>query len=503
MKRKGVAKSGLSRLREVAGIFFFCSWEVLEGKFPKPVLTFFSLFFRRWKWLLELPPPIRLRKGFETLGSAYLKLGQLLSTRVDILPAEFVKELEKLQDRVPPLPLAVFKDKYGKLFSEFREIDEIPIGSGSVAQVHRAVLKNGKEVAVKFLRPEAESSIKRDIFLLKRVIRFASLFLFPVREFKILSIVEEFERMLLEELDLSAEAAYMEQFRRFSEKEPALFVPAVFWDLSDDSVLVTEFIRGRKLTELAELSEEERKELAEKFVHIVHRTIFELGTFHGDLHPGNIFVLPDGRIGFVDFGIVGRLPPETLYEFFVFSFGVMNKDPDVIVSSLKRIGAVPEEADEKLLKREILRFLDKYYNQPLSKIDAERLFYEELSTARRFKIVLPEDLVILMKTIAHTESIARLLYPEFRLPPLLKPYLKKVAPLRLLKEVKRRVYLTAQAYGSVFEELPRILKRRKKERSGFIREAAILGSAVVLALSPKLLPLYLLSLFVLVKVEEK
>ncbi len=498
-----MAKGNLYRLWEVSGVFLFSSWELLQKRLPKFLLFILLLFFYKWKWLLEIPPPKRLRKGFETLGSAYLKIGQLLSTRIDLLPAPFIEELEKLQDRVPPDPLTNFKEEHPNLFSTLKEIEETPIGSGSVAQVHKATLKSGETVAVKFLRPKAEKLIKQDLTLLKRVIRVASLFIPVVKEFRLLSVLEEIEKMLLEELDLTREAAYMELFRKFSKEEPSLYVPKVFWELSGKTVLVTEFLIGKKLTELQELTPEEREKLAEKFVHVVHRTIFELGTFHGDLHPGNIFLLPDGRLGFVDFGIVGRLLPETLYEFFLFSFGVMNKDPNIIIHSLKRIKAVPKNIDENQLKREIVQFLDKYYNQPLSRIDAEKLFYEELSTARKFKIVLPEELVILMKTIAHTESIARLLYPDFRLPPLLKPYLKRIAPKIILREMKRRTYLHGQAYLELLESLPELIKEKKeKDKSDYFWETATLGFAVTLAFSPKLLPVYLIGILLFKRLKD-
>jgi ubiquinone biosynthesis protein len=254
------------------------------------------------------------------------------------------------------------------------------------------------------------------------------------------------------------------------------------------------------LNEVGELPPEEREKLAKDFVRIVNRTVFELGVFHGDLHPGNIFLLEDGRFALVDFGIVGRLSPDTLSAFFAFSIGVMNKDPDLIVGALKRIGAITEGINIPLLKREILIFLDKYYNKPLSQIDAEKLFYEELSAARRFKIVLPEELVVLMKTIAHTESIARLIFEDFRLPPILKPYLLKLVPGMVAKEVKRKTVSLLMAYGELLEAIPEIVIRPAREevsveKKEFYWEAALIGSAVVLSFAPKLLLVYLPLIF--------
>ncbi|MEO2083310.1 MAG: AarF/UbiB family protein, partial [Desulfurobacteriaceae bacterium] len=443
----------LKRLWQISAFLYFCAFELIASKITTPVARAAGfVFFFPYRDLIKLSPPERLRVAFERLGTVYIKIGQLLSTRVDILPPEFIKELGKLQDRVPPQPIEELLSSYPFVKKYFEEIDPFPIGSGSVAQVHKGRLKSGKEVAVKFIRPGVEGEIKKDLKVLKVAVGILSSFVPFFREFRIPRIVEEIERMLLSELDLTTEAAYAELFRKFSEKEKNLYIPAVLWDISGPKVLVTEFVSGKKLTEEIPLSPEERKTLAERFVNIVHRMVFELGVFHGDLHPGNIFLLPDGRFAFVDFGIVGRLSPGTLSQFFFFSVGVMNRDPDLIVGALKRIGALPEGINENLLKREIMTFLDRYYNRPLSRIDAEKLFYEELSTARKFKIVPPEELVILMKTIAHTESIARLIYPDFRLPPLLKPYLKKLAPKVATKELRRKVLNLLTAYGELIEE---------------------------------------------------
>ncbi len=503
--------SRLLRLWQVVAYLFFCSYEILE-RYLTPVGVFFlSFLFFPYRELLSYPPPRRLKIAFERLGGAYVKIGQLLSTRVDILPAEFVRELESLQDRVPPQPLKELLRHYPALENAFLSIDEEPIGSGSVAQVHRAVLKDGREVALKIIRPKAEELIKRDVSILRTLVFLIS-FIPAVKEFRVPQIVSEFERMLLNELELTTEAAYMELFRKFSRKEPGLYVPEVIWEFTASRYLTTEFVKGEKLSEklFEPYIPKERERLARKFVHIVNRTVFELGVFHGDLHPGNIFLLEDGRFAFVDFGIVGRLSPDTLREFFFFSIGVMNRDPDMIVSALKRIGAVSDKVNENLLKREILIFLDKYYNRPLSQIDAERLFYEELSVARRFRIVLPEELVTLMKTIAHTESIARIIYPDFHLPPVLKPYLMKLTPGMVASSVKRVALRMALDYGELLSQLPSYVKNvgreeaeKQKKVSSTFWGAALLGFSIVLTLSPKLLLVYLPGLYFFKRAAEK
>ncbi len=489
------------RVKDVAGALFFCSYEYLKKMLPSLVVFAGKSFFRKWNFLLSYPPPQRLRIALESLGPTYIKIGQMLSTRVDVFPEEFIKELEKLQDQVPPVSVEAVFQVLGDMRKRFVEFSEEPIGSGSIAQVHTAVLKTGEKVAVKVIKPGVEKHIRKDVTILKLLVSKLSRFIKPLREYRVLSIVEEFERILLDEFDLTKEASYMEMFRKFAiEKEPRLVIPKVYWDYTNRDVLVSEFIKGIKLTNVENLKNFDRKKLAEDFVIVVNRQIFELSVFHGDLHPGNIFVLDDGRLAFVDFGIIGRLCPDTFSAFFMFSYAVMKKDVDLIIAALKMVGAIENDVNEQLLKRELLIFLDKYYNRPLSKIDAEKFFYEELSITKQFNLLLPEELLVLLKTVTHTESIARIIYPDFTLPSVLHPYLKKLIPKFLIEDVRRRTMRTAVSYASFFERLPGMLEKGAlNEKDNWrdnvpILEAAFLfGGATVLAFKPLLLPLYLIS----------
>ncbi|WP_457569096.1 ABC1 kinase family protein [Desulfurobacterium sp.] len=487
------------RVRDVTGALFFCSYEYLKAKVPGSFLRFGKLIFRRWKFLLDYPPPVRLRIALETLGPTYIKIGQMLSTRVDVFPEEYIKELEKLQDNVPPVPLDDILKVLGDVREAFVEFSEEPIGSGSIAQVHTAVLKDGRKVAVKVIKPGVEDHIKKDVAILKLLVKKLSRFVKPLRDYRIPSIIEEFERVLLDEFDLTKEASYMEMFRKFAEeKEPRLVVPAVYWEYTSRNVLVSEFINGTKLTDLKNLEKFDRRKLAEDFVILVNRQIFELSVFHGDLHPGNIFVLDDGRLAFVDFGIIGRLSPDTFSAFFMFSYAVMKKDVDMIVEALKKVGAVGDNVNEQLLKRELLIFLDKYYNRPLSKIDAEKFFYEELAITRQFNVVLPEELLVLLKTVTHTESVARIICPDFTLPPVLQPYLKKLIPKFMLEDFRRRTMRAAAAYASLMENFPELLEKNlKKDRNEkreipVLESSFVLGFSIILATKPIMAPVYLL-----------
>ncbi len=476
----------ITRLYQIIGTLFFCFYEKI------PLSSILSLPFFPYKKLLRYPPPERLRRACENLGVTFIKLGQMFSTRIDLLPPEYIKELQKLQDSVPPLPLNSILPK--NFLKNFEEIQEIPIGSGSVAQVHKAKLKSGKEVAVKIIKPGVEKVIKTDIKILKTILSLFS-FLSVVRELKLKQVAEELETILLDEIDLSKEASYLEMFKNFSKEEKHLYIPEVIWKLSNERILVTEFVKGTKLVEFVKKHETD-KELAENFVKMVNKMVFEFNTFHGDLHPGNIFITENKEFALVDFGIVGRLSPDTASHFLLFSLGVMEKDPDIIVEALERINVLPPNINIPLLKREILKFLDKYYNRPLSSIDAEKIFYEELSAARKFKIVLPEELVTLMKTIAHTESIARLIFPDFRLLPLLKPYLKKLLPKFVAKEAQRRTLKTALFVDRALNEVTS--KRKEKTETNQLTTltlpALIISYGIILAFKPiMLLPFIIIS----------
>ena len=473
----------LKRIYQILGVLFFCFYERVPLSF---LLLFFFFPYRK---LLAFSPPERLRLALENLGPTFIKLGQLLSTRVDLLPPSYIKELQKLQDQVPPVPLELLLTP--EIKENFKEISKEPIGSGSIAQVHKGILKDGREVAVKFLKPNVKKLIKRDMKVLRTVLFLLSFYPL-VRELKLRKVADEIETILLDEVDLSREASYLEMFKRFSEKEGRLYVPSVIWEVSSEKVLVTEFIRGKKLLDYLKVHGNSRK-LAGDFVNLVNRMVFEFRVFHGDLHPGNVFITDDGRIALVDFGIVGRLTPETASHFFLFSLGVMERDADLIVEALERIEVLPKNVNLVLLKREIVKFLDKYYNRPLSSIDAEKIFYEELSAARKFRIVLPEELVILMKTIAHTESIARIIYPDFRLPPVLKPYLKKLLPRFVLESAKRKFVKNSLLWERAFEEVPKKLTEKGKEDyKGISSAALILGVGIVLAFKPWMLIPYFL-----------
>jgi ubiquinone biosynthesis protein len=469
--------SFISRLYQIAGTLGFCFYE----EFSPFLRLLLNLLFFPYKGLLVHPPPERLRIACESLGPTFIKLGQMFSTRPDILPPEYIKELEKLQDKVPPVPLNHFKQKFPTFFLELEWIEENPVGSGSIAQVHIGILKGGQRVAVKFIKPGAQESIKKDLQIFEKLVKISEFLIPTLREMRASSIIKEMKELLLEEFDLTLEASYAETFKNFF-KDKEIYVPKVFWEYTSKEILVMELVEGIKLTEIG--NKFNRKQLASTFARAVHDMIFKLGIFHGDLHPGNIVVLEDGRIAFLDFGIVGRLTPTTMYYFFLFSLGVMEKDVDLMIGAFKSIGAIPEGTDVQDLKREMIKFLDKYYGKPLSRIDVQKLFYEELSLARKFKIVLPEELVSLVKAIVHTESIARLIYPEFTLPPILKPYLRKLFPKVIAKELKRKLLESAL---SIHER-----EEPEKEKVNLTQPAIIVGSAIVLLKSIKLALLYFL-----------
>ena len=276
----------------------------------------FLVFLSPWYWFRKdrSAYQVRIRRSLEDLGPIFIKFGQILSTRRDLLPDELANELAKLQDRVPPFPgiqaRAIIEKAYGKsLDSELIDFDETPLASASIAQVHSATLKDGTPVVVKVLRPGIEKTIRRDVDLLFTVARLAHRYWKEGRWLRPIEVVEEYEKTIFDELDLMREAANASQLRRDFLNSPALYVPEVYWDLSRKNLLVMERINGTSIGDTSALRKQgiDFKKLSARGVEIFFTQVFKFNFFHADMHPGNIFVEPNGRFIAVDFGIMGIL----------------------------------------------------------------------------------------------------------------------------------------------------------------------------------------------------
>ncbi len=408
---------------------------VLAAHIFRPIrfLIYFSPFY--WLRRRDAPRGERVRLALEDLGPIFVKLGQMLSTRRDLLPPDIADELAKLQDRVPPFPgreaREVVERTLGKPVGElFQEFSEVPLASASIAQVHAARLKDGREVVVKVLRPGVQRIIRSDLDLLYLIAGLAERYWRDARRLRPREVVSEYEKTILDELDLMREAANAAQLRRNFEGSVLLYVPEVHWPLTRHNVMVMERIRGVPISDIATLKARgtNMQKLAETGVEIFFTQVFKHNFFHADMHPGNIFVNVDDpenpRYVAVDFGIVGTLTPrdqQYLAENFLAFF---NRDYRRVAVLHVKSGWVPAGTRVNEFESAIRIVCEPVFNRPLKDISFGQLLVRLFQTARRFNMEVQPQLVLLQKTLLNIEGLGRELYPDLDLWKTAKPLLE-------------------------------------------------------------------------------
>ncbi len=397
---------------------------------------------RPYRWLLRAAPwrwwprrrvsrGVRLRQALEELGPIFVKFGQMLSTRPDLVPEDIAEELARLQDRVPPFPgeqaVAIIEAALGgRLEQFFTEFERTPVASASVAQVHLARLHDGTEVAVKVLRPGIEPVIERDLELLYTLANLAVRYVPEARRLRPVEVVDEFNKTLHDELDLRREAANASRLRANFEGSNLLYVPRVFWDLTRREVMTMERIHGIPISNVEALRRAgvDMKQLAHNGVEIFFTQAFRDGFFHADMHPGNIFVSPEGQYRAVDFGIMGSLGERDkmyLAENFIAFF---NRDYRAVSEAHLRAGWVPPTTRVEEFEAAIRTVCEPIFAKPLKDISFGRFLLQLFQTARRFNMEVQPQLVLLQKTLFNIEGLGRRLYPELDLWVTAKPFLE-------------------------------------------------------------------------------
>ncbi|MGA9032250.1 MAG: ubiquinone biosynthesis regulatory protein kinase UbiB [Sulfuricaulis sp.] len=396
----------------------------------------YRLLLRLAPWRLfarrGLPRGVRLREALEELGPVFVKFGQMLSTRPDLLPEDIAEELARLQDSVPPFPgdesvLLIEQALGGKLDSFFSEFSREPIASASVAQVHIARLHDGTEVAVKVLRPGIESVIDRDLELLYMLARLAVRYVPDTRRFRPVEVVDEYNKTIHDELDLRVESANASRLRANFQDSNLLYVPKVYWDLTRRTVMVLERIHGIPVGNVEGLKAAgvDMRRLAHNGVEIFFTQAFRDGFFHADMHPGNIFVSPEGQYRAVDFGIMGTLGEKDkryLAENFLAFF---NRDYHAVADAHLRAGWVPAGTRIEEFEAAIRTVCEPVFARPIKDISFGRFLLHLFQTARRFNMEVQPQLVLLQKTLFNIEGLGRRLYPDLDLWDTAKPYLER------------------------------------------------------------------------------
>jgi ubiquinone biosynthesis protein len=388
--------------------------------------------------------PRNLRLALEELGPTFMKLGQLLATRADLLPASYRAELAKLQDRASPVPAAVVERTIEQeLGSEtFAWLDPHPLASASIGQAHAARLHDGTEVVVKVRRPEAREQIEQDLAILERLARQA------VRRVPAqvdwVGLADEFARLLRAELDYELEGRNAERFAANFAGETQVRVPRVYWETTTADVITLERMRGSKMTDFDALDTAgvDRRALAELATRTMAKMVFDDGFFHGDPHPGNFFVAPDGAIAMIDFGVVGRLDAQLREALADLLVGIVRASPARVATAMIALGASNGQLDQRALREDLAVLLGRYSGRSVGEISIGQAITDFLEITRRHGLRLPPDLALLAKTLIMEEGLAATLDPGFQIAQALAPFaqrhlLAQLAPSALLRRLER------------------------------------------------------------------
>lgn len=411
--------------------------------------------FGQWPSLKGPGVAERLRMAFEELGPSFIKLAQILASRPDLITSQFANEFKKLQDEVPPFPTREAK----RIIEEeikmpidriFLDFEDRPVAAASIAQVHNAKLLDGSDVIVKVQRPEIIEQIETDINILTTAARLLDRHIPESRFFNPMGIVDEFSRTVHKELDFIAEAKNCCKFRRNFEDNPDIFIPRIYAEFVTNKVLTMERIEGVRIDNISEITAMglDRKRIAQTGVGAYFKMILEDGFFHADPHPGNLFVMPNGQIGFVDFGIVGRVTPEMMEVMANTFLALISRDFDRLIDQYIELGIVPEDVDldkfRKEFKSDLVDFLEPLYGLTLQEINFAQYLDTVTHIALKHRMQIPSDLLLTNKAMLILENIGRELDPDFDFIAAAEPYAsrlarKKYSPSKVYERASKNV----------------------------------------------------------------
>ncbi|MGD8703272.1 MAG: AarF/UbiB family protein [Desulfosarcina sp.] len=412
-----------------------------------------------------LPDPVRIRRTLEELGPSFIKLGQLMSTRADLFPPEYIDEFSKLQDQVPPVPFDEIRRTIETELDQplsllFERIDDKAMAAASVAQVHAARLKTGEKVAVKVIRPGIEKRIRKDLQVMYYFAqRFEGTFDLG-RIVGAVNLVKEFERTIFRELDMLIEAGNIERFTRSFEEVEEIYIPRVYWDLTAKSVLVMEHIEGIKIDQVDEIRHKgiDPEEVAMIGLRSFSRQLMAAGIFHADPHPGNTIVMHDGRVSLVDFGIVGYLDEETMMQIAHLFLGFTEHDYDMVMEAFEAAGLVdPRNMDLKSFRVDLKDIAEPFYGRSLKTISVKDVYDQAMRLVYKYRIRLPRNLLLLFKTFIQTEALGKILGSEASLLEVTRPYAKKLLQQgyeahKVLRNMGRDIKL----FGGYLRQMPHL-----------------------------------------------
>ncbi|MGH8065472.1 MAG: ABC1 kinase family protein [Candidatus Entotheonellia bacterium] len=410
---------GLPRLREIGRVLFRHGLGHVAQRLRLPGVR----WWRRRHPSPETMPfslPERVRMMFEELGPTFIKLGQILSIRRDLLPEEYFREFEKLQDAVPPFSYpevaGLIHEEFGRDVKDvFEEFASEPLASASIAQAHLARTKTGHEVVVKVQRPQIRQIILQDLTIMEYLAHLLARRIPELGRYDPIGLVEEFRKTILQELDFRREGRNADRLRRHLHEMPGIVIPQVFWEYSAPRVLTIEYMVGQGLREAVSRSNEERHRIAANLYKAFLKQIFEDGFFHGDPHPGNLLFLANGSVGLLDFGIVGRVSRDRLAGLGNILLTIMEQDVEALLDECVALGLMPMDLDRRAIQYELDDLLAENLDLPLRDISLGHILETMFEMGRKHRLKVHSNLVLLGKTLMTIEAVIRALDPSFAL----------------------------------------------------------------------------------------
>ena len=423
--------------------------------------------------LVALPAPVRVRRALEEMGPSFVKLGQVLATRVDLFAPEWIAEFGQLQSHAPPVPFAAIHAQLVEDLGDapeqvFAMLDPVALAGASIAQVHRARLHDGSDVVVKVRRPGIRPVIEADLRLLQRAAEAIEAKFPELRQFHPVGVVQQFKASLTRELDLAAECRHAERIAASFASHIDVVVPAVYWDYTGERMNVQAYVDGIAVSDIAALDAAgvDRKAVARRGARVILKMVLEDGFFHADPHAGNLFVLPPGRIAIIDFGMVGRLSPARRAQVVELLLALVEHDAERVTEVLldwTGEAETDQPTDEARLAQDIDGFVDRYHGVPLGQLDLAAMLLEVTALLRVHRLALPADLALLIKVFVTLEGLGRSLDPAFDMARQAAPFLRRMAlaryrPRVLARQGMRALVDTAGLLSGLPRELRRLLR---------------------------------------------
>jgi ubiquinone biosynthesis protein len=483
----------IGRTREILSILIKYGFEDVVANSTLRNLVTESM---RLRWLRDEKPALeytrweRIRMAAEELGPTFVKLAQVLSNRPDIVPEALVKEFEKLQDRVPPFEFAkvrviIERETKQKIEDIFEEFSEVPMASASIGQVHKAKLKTGEEVVVKVQRPDVQEIVDRDLSILREVVQRSDRYLKKQGVLNAEEVVNVFERTMQKELDYLNEARNIERFRNYYINRKDFYVPKAYREFSTSKILILEFVRGCKITDVRQLREWEvsPEKIVERGMDIYLSQIFEHGFFHGDPHPGNVLVREDGTIILLDFGMVGQLMKKDKYAFAGIFIAMSRNDAREMANQFRKLAVEDNITDMRQFVYDLNDLIEDYAHLDVSESSIQDVITRLQKIMFTYKITVPGGVFIIFRAFAILEGIGKKMHPNFKTYDFIRPYgqrliTEQLKPENLANEAQSRFSNLSSFLNSIPVEVRSILQKTQKGKLHFEVELQGYGYAL-------------------------